>query len=176
MRRNRYFSELPPEERKRYHQEIVSSVAQGARAVGDLTTTFNAYPGVEQFTVEVDNFSVVDGRYAYFDLPFTPSFFPGGTDTRTLPLYVSQQNERKVRTEIDLPAGFQQVAIAPKNRESGRAGWRRQSADHVLGRGRQTRDHPRVSDQAGHCQRRPLSGHAQTRSQPRSPGREDLSA
>lgn len=112
--RNRYFSELPPEERKRYHQEIVSSVAQGARAVGDLTTTFNAYPGVEQFTVEVDNFSVVDGRYAYFDLPFTPSFFPGGTDTRTLPLYVSQQNERKVRTEIDLPAGFQQVAIAPK--------------------------------------------------------------
>jgi hypothetical protein len=28
--RNRYFSELPPEERKRYQKEIVSSVAQGA--------------------------------------------------------------------------------------------------------------------------------------------------
>ncbi len=116
-RKNRYFSELPPEERRRYHQEIVSSVAQGARPVGELTTTFNTYPGVEQFTVEVDNFSVVDGKYSYFDLPFSPSFFPGGTDTRTLPLFISHQSERKVRTEIDLPAGFQQVAIAPKSED-----------------------------------------------------------
>src|SRR5207344_2191336 len=84
--KNRYFSELPPEERKRYHQEIVSDVAQGARPIGDLTTTFNTYPGVEQFTVEVDHFSVVDNRYSYFDLPFTPSLFPPGADTRTLPL------------------------------------------------------------------------------------------
>src|SRR5207249_8977914 len=113
--KNRYFSELPPEERKRYHQEIVSDVAQGARPVGDLTTTFGTYPGVEQFTVEVDHFSVVDGRYSYFDLPFTPSLFPPGADARTLPLFISQQNERKVRTEINLPPGFQQVAIAPKS-------------------------------------------------------------
>ncbi len=114
---NRYFSELPPEERKRYHQEIVSDVAQGARPLGELTTTFNTYPGVEQFTVEVDNFSVVDGKYSYFDLPFTPSFFPGGTDTRTLPLYLSQQNERKVRTEIDRPTGFPLVVIAPRSEQ-----------------------------------------------------------
>ena len=113
--KNRYFAELPPEERKRYHQEIISAVAQGARPVGDLTTTFTTYPGVEQFTVEVDHFSVVDGRYSYFDLPFTPSFFPAGADTRILPLYFSQQSERKVRTEIDLPGGFQQVDIAPKS-------------------------------------------------------------
>ncbi len=35
--KHRYFSELPPEERKRYHQEIVSDVAQGAgrRGFGD---------------------------------------------------------------------------------------------------------------------------------------------
>ncbi len=32
--RNKYFSELPPEERKRYFQEAVSAVAQGARAGG----------------------------------------------------------------------------------------------------------------------------------------------
>ena len=74
--KNRYFSELPPEERRRYHQEIVSQVAQGARPVGDLTTQFDTYPGLEQFTVEVDNYSVVDGNYLYFDLPFTPSLFP----------------------------------------------------------------------------------------------------
>ncbi|MGD0745852.1 MAG: DUF3857 domain-containing protein, partial [Verrucomicrobiota bacterium] len=36
--KRRFFSELPPEERKRYFQETVSEAAQGARAVGDLTT------------------------------------------------------------------------------------------------------------------------------------------
>jgi hypothetical protein len=74
--KNRYFSELPPEERRRYFQEIVSGVAQGARPIGDLKTDFSAYPGLEQFTVDVDNYSVVDGKYLYFDLPFTPSLFP----------------------------------------------------------------------------------------------------
>src|SRR5439155_11878417 len=96
--KNHYFSELPPEERKRYYQEAVSSVAQGARPLGDLTTKFDCYPGLEQFTVEVDNFSVVDGKYSYFDLPFTPSLFPLGADRRMLPLFISHENESTVRT------------------------------------------------------------------------------
>jgi len=113
--KNHYFSELPPEERKRYYQEAVSAVAQGARPMGDLTTKFDCYPGLEQFTVEVDNFSVVDGKYSYFDLPFTPSLFPMGADHRTLPLFISRGSEQTVRTEIDLPPGFRQIDIAPKS-------------------------------------------------------------
>jgi transglutaminase-like putative cysteine protease len=111
--KNRYFSELPPEERRRYYQELVSGVAQGARPIGDLTTKFDSYPGTEQYTVEVDNFSVVDGKYSYFDLPFTPSLFPMGADHRTLPLYIGHHGEHRIRTEIDLPTRFRQVAIAP---------------------------------------------------------------
>ena len=113
--KNRYFSELPPEERKRYHQEIVSGVAQGARPVGDLTTKFDCYPGFEQFTVELDNYSVVDGKYSYFDLPFTPSLFPMGADYRTLPLFISHQSAHTIRTEIELPPGFQQIALGPQS-------------------------------------------------------------
>ena len=112
--KNRYFSELPPEEKNRYYQEIVSDVAQGARPIGDLTTKFDCYPGIEQYTVEVDNYGIVDGRYAYFDLPFMPSLLPVGTDSRTLPLYIAHQSERTVRTEIALPPGFPKVDIAPK--------------------------------------------------------------
>jgi len=111
--KHRYFSELPPEERRRYYQELVSGVAQGARAIGDLSTKFDSYPGTEQYTVEVDNFSVVDGKYSYFDLPFTPSLFPMGADHRTLPLYIGHHGEHRIRTEIDLPSHFRQVAIAP---------------------------------------------------------------
>ena len=112
---NRYFSELPPEERKRYHQELVSGLAQGARPVGELTTQFNTYPGVERLTVEIDHYSVVDGKYTYFDLPFTPSLFPLGADRRTLPLFIGYESESTVRTEIELPAGFRKTAITPGN-------------------------------------------------------------
>ena len=111
--KNRYFSELPPEERRRYFQEIVSRVAQGARPVGDLTTQFDRYPGTEEFTVEVDNYAVVDGKHFYFDLPFTLSLFPAGADWRVLPLFLPQQNRNTVRTEIELPPAFRRLLIAP---------------------------------------------------------------
>jgi hypothetical protein len=111
--KRRFFSELPPEERRRYFQEIVSGVTQGAQPLGDLTTKFDTYPGVEQFAVQVDNYAVADGKYLYFDLPFTPSLLPVGTDHRSLPLFISRHNERTVRTEIELPGNFKQVVIAP---------------------------------------------------------------
>jgi hypothetical protein len=111
--KNRYFAELPPEERRRYYQELVSDVAQGAQPIGDLTTKFDTYPGLEQFTVEVDHYAVVDGRYAYLDLPYRPSLFPFGTDSRTLPFYVAYGHRQTVTTFLDLPKGFQHVTIAP---------------------------------------------------------------
>jgi transglutaminase-like putative cysteine protease len=110
---NRFFSELPPEERRRYYQETVSGMAQGAQPVGDLVTKFDTYPGLEQFTVDIDNYSVVDGQYLYFDLPFTPSLLPAGADRRALPMYVSARSENTVRAEIGLPSGFRRVVIAP---------------------------------------------------------------
>jgi len=113
--KNRFFSELPPEERKRYHQELVSQVAQGAHPVGELSTQFQTYPGREEFTVEIDNYSVVDGKYLYFDLPFTPSVFPAGAQRRSLPLFISRDDHETIHTEIELPRGFPQIAIAPKS-------------------------------------------------------------
>jgi transglutaminase-like putative cysteine protease len=115
--KNRYFSELPPEERRRYFQQIVSGVAQGARPLGDLTTKFDTYPGTEEFNVEIDNYAVVDGKYLYFDLPFSPSLFPAGADRRTLPLFISHQSETTVRTEIELPPGFRHLLMAPQSED-----------------------------------------------------------
>ncbi len=111
--KNRFFSELPPEERRRYFQELVASVSQGARPVGELVTRFDGYPGVEEFTVNIDKYSVLDGKYLYFDLPFTPSLFPPGPEQRRLPLYVGRDSDRIVRTEINLPRGFSKLVIAP---------------------------------------------------------------
>jgi hypothetical protein len=114
--RNRYFSELLPEERKRFFQEVVSGVAQGARPVGDLITHFDSYPGTVQYTVSLENFAVVDGNYLYFDLPFTPELYSlPGADQRTLPLLLSQDETTNLHTNITLPPGYQKLIIAPKN-------------------------------------------------------------
>ncbi len=112
--KHRYFAELTPEEKNRYYQEIVSQVSQGARPVSDLVTSFDTYPGVEQFSVEIDNYAVVDGKYLYFDLPYVPSLFPAGTDSRTLPLFVSGHADKTMRCEIDLPPGYRRPVMEPK--------------------------------------------------------------
>ncbi|HEY2342753.1 MAG TPA: DUF3857 domain-containing protein, partial [Chthoniobacteraceae bacterium] len=116
-RRNKYFSELRPEEKNRYYQNLISNLAQGARPVGDLVDKFDSYPGTEHYGVELDNYAVVDGKYLYFDLPFTPSLFafPMGADHRTLPLMLWQQGKKSIRAEIELPPGFRQVVMAPKS-------------------------------------------------------------
>jgi len=85
--------------------------------VGDLKTQFDVYPGVEEFTVDVDNYSVVDGKYLYFDLPFTPSLIPAGTDRRSLPLFLSRSDRNTIRAEIELPEKFRQEVIAPPSRD-----------------------------------------------------------
>jgi transglutaminase-like putative cysteine protease len=113
--KNRYFSELPPEERKRYFQEAVSGVAQGARAVGNLTTAFDTYPGLEQFSVIIDNYGIADGNYFYFSLPSTPPLMPAGADQRALPLLISRGNKNTIHVAIDLPPDFRKVLITPKN-------------------------------------------------------------
>ena len=129
--KNRFFSELPPEERKRYFQEAVSGVAQGARPVGDLTTAFDTYPGLEQFSVIIDNYGIADGKYFYFNLPFTPSLMPAGADQRALPLLISQGNKNTVRIEVDLPPDFPGVLVAPKSEDFTVAGARNGAHHHA---------------------------------------------
>jgi hypothetical protein len=109
------FAEMPPEQRDHYFQEAVSRVAQGARAVSDLTTRFDTYPGLEEFTVELDNYSVVDGNYLYFNLPFVPAFFDTAAGQRSLPLFFADEDEDITRAEIGLPDGYRLTDILPRS-------------------------------------------------------------
>lgn len=111
--KKQYFAELPPEERNRYFQEAVSGVAQGARAVGDLETHFDSYPGTEQFTVAINHYTVVDGQNMYFNLPFVPTITAPGADHRSLPLFINNSMDNTVRTEINLAPDFQHLVISP---------------------------------------------------------------
>lgn len=114
--KKKFFAELPPEERNRYFQDAVTHVGQGAHPTSALTTDFDRYPGVETFSVEMDRYAVADGKYLYFDLPGTLGLLPTGTDRRALPMFVGNSSQRIVRSEIELPARYQHVVMAPQPR------------------------------------------------------------
>ena len=101
---------------------IAVAQVQGARPAGHLVTKFDEYPGIEHFAVTVDHYAVVDGRYFYFDLPFKASLFPAGSDTRTLPLFISEDSRNQVRAEINLPSEFSRVIIRPDDKKLRAAG------------------------------------------------------
>jgi hypothetical protein len=111
--KNRFFSEVTPEDRNHYFQEIVANLAQGARPLGDLVTDFKTYPGTEQFTVAIERFAVLDGNYLYFDLPVKHVLVQAGANRRTLPLYAANETETTIRTDIGLPPGYRHLVIAP---------------------------------------------------------------
>jgi hypothetical protein len=110
--RKQFWTELTPEERRRDVEEMVSSVAQGARLVGDLVTDFSGYPGQEEYTVEVDHYATVDGKYLYCDLPFRPGMFSTEASYRWQPIFFDP-GSLMVRTEVVLPPGFRRIGIAP---------------------------------------------------------------
>jgi transglutaminase-like putative cysteine protease len=111
--KKRFFSELPPEERRRYHQTLVSEMAQGARSTGDLITHFDEYPGREEYAVEIDQYAIVDGAFYNFRLPYSMGMFGARQDERVLPLFSAQSNESNIRAIVSLPPGFTKVDIAP---------------------------------------------------------------
>ena len=57
---NRKFTEMPPEERRRYQQESMAEISQAAEAEGELFTDFKSYPGREILKVRVPRFAVRD--------------------------------------------------------------------------------------------------------------------
>jgi len=85
---NKVFSELTPEKRRRYHEELIAVLRLGARPVGSYITDFDGYPGVERFTVEVDDFAARQDGVVALDLPFIIQGITGAErDERLTPLF-----------------------------------------------------------------------------------------
>ena len=112
---HRKFAEMPPEERRRYHQEAVSSIAQAAEADGDLITRYDTYPGEETVIVKVKGFAVREGEYLYFQLPDSlDDLFGLRADTRENPLYRPHARRTSIRTHVTLPPGFEEFVLLPR--------------------------------------------------------------
>ena len=122
--KKQFFSELPPEERRLYHQKLVTSMAHGAKPTSELVTNFESYPGTEEFSVDIQQYAMLDGKRLLFKLPDFPEFHrisddkrPMFADERKLPMLLASEPERLIRMEIEWPKNFSCVTIAPKGQE-----------------------------------------------------------
>jgi transglutaminase-like putative cysteine protease len=111
---NRKFSEMPPEERRRYFEETVAGLSQNAEAVGDLVTDFALYPGTESFTARVTSLAIRDGDFLYLSLPRTLNNLLGlRADQRTNPIFWGSPRRFRIVTVIALPPEFSETVLAP---------------------------------------------------------------
>jgi len=111
---HKQFAEMRPEERRRYHLEVIATLSDAAEPVGDLVTRFDTYPGYEEFTVRIERFAVRDGRYLYLRLPAGLAGLPGVRgDRRENPLYWAAPLRAEVTYRLELPRGFATVLRPP---------------------------------------------------------------
>ncbi|MCF6177665.1 MAG: DUF3857 domain-containing protein [Victivallaceae bacterium] len=111
---NRKFSEMTPELRKRYFQQVVTAISQSAKPVDKLKTDFRSYPGEEQFAVTVDRFAVTEGKYLYLALPenIFANIIKVGEPVRDNPYSLSKMHLEQLYT-IELPKNTTSILLKP---------------------------------------------------------------
>lgn len=113
-RMNKLFAEMPPEKAKRYFQEAVAKVSQGASLVGKPLVDFENYPGRVEFEVQVERYAVLDERFLYLGLPRTlDGLFWLRSDTRENPLDFDERRQHRITTLVALPDTFRVPRIVP---------------------------------------------------------------
>ncbi len=107
------YKEMTAEELKRHHQELVSSISQNAKPLGDLAIDYQ-YPGTRRVRVSVEHYATRTGDTLYFDLPEMPrSIFYVDSDRRTRAYLESGRQDFIVNYHIETPSGLKPL-IQPK--------------------------------------------------------------
>lgn len=113
-RYRKHFAEMPPEERRRWHQEAVARISQAAVSAGELQTGFDSYPGTLSYAVTVPTFAVRDGENLYFELPDSlHNFLRMRGDTRVNPLYIASPVDQTLRFTLTGPESFRNARLLP---------------------------------------------------------------
>jgi transglutaminase-like putative cysteine protease len=112
----REFTEMPPEERSRHFQTLVSKLSQSAVATTDLTTDYASYPGVKRFKAEAPRYAVRSGKYLYLAAPVqVGDLLPLRSDRRTHALYRSAPLKVTSTTRVILPKSTRGLELVPED-------------------------------------------------------------
>jgi len=114
---NRLFSEMPPEDRKRHFQKMVSGLAQSATPITKFTSDFKTYPGKVHYAVKIPDYVVKDGKYLYFKLPsnYLKNIIRTGIEKRQNPYLQNEYVRAKTKYFIELPDKLEKIVIQPEN-------------------------------------------------------------
>ncbi len=108
------YAEITPEKRRRHYLELISAISQSATAASELTTDYDTYPGLLEFSVSADRFAVLDDDYLYFTAPGNlGKLLQYSSNERTLPLAWNTYIDTSIETRIILPDGYE-PAILPR--------------------------------------------------------------
>lgn len=116
--RRKLFAEMLPENRKQYYQKILASSSLEVVSISDLKADFTGYPGVERYSIGVEQYAVRDNNLLYFELPILhDNRFHLQSERRNFPFYHSQKHHVVYFGSIELPPMLSEVIIAPKDHE-----------------------------------------------------------
>jgi hypothetical protein len=111
---HRQFAEMTPEELKRHNQELVASVSQSAVPHGEYLVDYDVYPGIEEFSVKVKNYAILQDDYLYMKLPGIASGIRGTeSGSRENPLYRDLAIKDFTNIEVVMPANAYSIRIKP---------------------------------------------------------------
>lgn len=114
------FTEMLPEMRSRYFQQLVSGLAQNATATSELVTDVESYPAKRSFSAYAPEFAVVrDGRITVRipDPDFASRLFALDSSARKSPIRISGKSWALDKYEIVFPKGYAKVEHLPTELE-----------------------------------------------------------
>lgn len=115
---NKTYSEMTPEQRRRYFQTEVNNISEAAVMV-EKSVDLKSYPAVKTLKVKVPQFAVRDGQYIYFMLPLDimEKIIATGSTRRSSPYYRSSFSRFEFSCNVTLPHGVERAALLPSGFE-----------------------------------------------------------
>ena len=109
------FSELVPELRARYYQQLVSGLAQNATATRELETDVTGYPFTLSFAAYAEGFAVVKDDTISLELPAFGGrvFNLAEGPRRRSPLALGGQDSDRDTFEVVFPQGYTEIESLP---------------------------------------------------------------
>ena len=112
--KNKYYSEIRPEEKSRYYQELITQLSQSAESLSELETDFSNYPGKINYKVKAENYSVRDGKYMYVLLPgVIENLITLRSDERETPYYHEADLKINYEIAVEMPSEYSKIILKP---------------------------------------------------------------
>lgn len=108
------FAEMTPELRRRFHQELLTSVAENAVADGELITNYESYPGKTKFGARASRYAIIDNQFMYSKINnMFGDIFSLKSSNRNYPFDFDYWHDEQRTLNIKLPEQYELIAYPP---------------------------------------------------------------